>query len=261
MMKLKHMAAAIAIATVTSVSAHAASLVAGWDFSQYWTPYLTHDNVALSNELPANYSQLDPTFGLGVEAGTYGKMVLPFAAVGDGSEPFLPTNGSLASNLNAPVVGGGFNPFDSLSTQSIELPNAANSLNRMAAFTDTSGIVFQADLTTAGLTGSNWTLSFGAQMIAGLGNQTSNISIEFSTDGANYVTLSPALVTQIDTAYSISLGSTASQTAFIRLGFETGASIDNLAILADLAPVAEPATASLLIAGLVGLARFGRRRA
>jgi hypothetical protein len=220
---------------------------------------LTHDNAELSNVLPANYSQLDPTFGLGVEAGAYGRMILPFPAVG-GGEPFLPTNGSLASNLTAPVAGGGFNPFDSLSTQSIELPNAANALNRMAAFENVSGIVFQADLTTSGQAGSNWTLSFGAQMIAGLGNSTSALTIEFSTDGVNYVTLAPAVITQIDTAYTVSLGSALSQNAFVRMAFETGASIDNVAILADLSPVAEPATASLLIAGLVGLARFGRRR-
>jgi hypothetical protein len=260
-MKLKHFAAALALSSLGAVSAQAATLVAGWDFSQYWAPFLSVDNATVSSELPANYSFFDPTQGLGVEAGDYGRMVLPFAAVGDGSEPFLPTEGSLDSNLDGTLAGGILNPFDSLSALSIEMPTVANALNRMAAFANVSGVVFEASLAPAGQTGANWVLTFGAQMVDGLGAASSQIAIEFSSNGVDWVTLAPVDVGLVDTAYSVSLGSAASERAFVRLGFALGASIDNVAILADVVSVPEPATASLLLAGLVGLVRFGRRRA
>lgn len=260
-MKLKHFAAALALSALGTASAQAATLVAGWDFSQYFAPFLSPDGENLSSELPANYSFFDATQGLGVEAGEYGRMVLPFAAVGDGSEPFLPTQGSLASNLDGTIAGGILNPFDSLSALSIEMPNAANALNRMAAFANVSGVVFEATLAPAGATGSNWLLTFGAQMIDGLGAASSQIAIEFSANGVDWVTLAPVDVGLVDTAYSVSLGSATSERAFVRLGLALGASIDNVAILADVVSVPEPATASLLLVGLAGLAGFGRRRA
>ncbi len=259
MMKLKHYAAALALSALGAASAQAATLVAGWDFSQYYTPFLSPDGNNLQNTLDANYSAFDPTQGLGVEAAAYGRMVLPFNAVGDGSEPFLPYSGSLVSNLNGTIAGGLLNPFDSLSALSIEMPSAANALNRMAALQNVQGVVFEATL-ASGQVGSNWVLTFGAQMIDGLGASTSQIAIEFSPDGTSWTSLAPVNVSLIDTAYSVSLGTAPSQRAFVRLGFALGASIDNVAILADVVSVPEPATASLLLAGLLGLARFGRRR-
>ena len=64
MKKLTLLALALAVSIGTAVSAHAASLVAGWDFSQYLSGghVLSVDGVNLSNTLAANYSSLDPTF-------------------------------------------------------------------------------------------------------------------------------------------------------------------------------------------------------
>jgi hypothetical protein len=255
MMKLKHLTLALAISCTSAFSAQAASLVAGWDFSQYLSggQVLSTDGSTLSNTLAANYSSLDPTFGAGAESAAFGRMVLPFAPVGDGSEPFLPVSGSLTSNLAAPVP----NPFDSFTILTFE-GQTFTELLRMTA-TAAVSVVFEADLTSVPEIGSDWVLSFGAQNMPGANNSV--ITVEFSTDGVSYVNVGSANVNAVDTAFSFALGATQSERAFVRLGFQPGASIDNVAISANLAAVPEPATAALLALGLVGLARFGRRRA
>jgi hypothetical protein len=128
----------------------------------------------------------------------------------------------------------------------------------MAAYSTVS-VVFEANLTTVPQTGSNWSLSFGAQILPGTNN--SAITVEFSTDGIAWNSVGSANVSAVDTAFTFALATSQSDRAFVRLGFQPGASIDNVAILADLTTVPEPAVASLLAAGLFGLARFGRRRA
>jgi hypothetical protein len=54
MMKIKHYAAALALSALGAASAQAATLVAGWDFSQYYTPFLSPDGNNLQNTLDAN---------------------------------------------------------------------------------------------------------------------------------------------------------------------------------------------------------------
>ena len=253
MMKLKHLALAVAVSAASAPSAHAA-LVAGWDFSQYLSggQILSTDGVTLSDTLAANYSSLDPTFGAGAESAAFGRMVLPFPLVGDGSEPFLPVSGSLTSNLSAstPFV------FDSHTILASE-GQIFQELLRMAV-TETVSVVFEADLTSVPEIGSDWVLSFGAQNMPGENNSV--ITVEFSTDGVSYVGVGSANVNAVDTAFSFNLAGTQSERAFVRLGFQSGASIDNVGISANLATVPEPATAALLAAGLIGLGRFGRRR-
>jgi hypothetical protein len=66
----------------------------------------------------------------------------------------------------------------------------------------------------------------------------------------------------VDTLFTINLGTAATNNAYVRLSFGSGASrplIDNVALNATLA-VPEPSTALLGSLGLVGLVIAGRRR-
>jgi hypothetical protein len=108
----------------------------------------------------------------------------------------------------------------------------------------------------------NWSLTF-----AGVSSTlTSNVTLEFSTDGTNYSALSSALLTTSAAAFTGSVVGNPGDNAFFRLGFtSTGANpiprIDNVTISGDVSQIPEPGTASLLFVGLLGLGVAGRRRA
>ena len=79
MMKTRLVTSLISLALsafVASSSSAQASLVAGWDFSQYaGDGFMSIDGGgSFTNTLPANYSDLDPTFGAGFESGAFGTM-------------------------------------------------------------------------------------------------------------------------------------------------------------------------------------------
>ena len=53
------------------------SVVAAFDFSQYLGPGAnTIDGVNLASQVPANYSDFDPTFGAGAESAAFGTLYL-----------------------------------------------------------------------------------------------------------------------------------------------------------------------------------------
>jgi len=62
-------------ALVAGPSAAQSSLVAGWDFSQYaGDGFMSIDGgSSFTNTLPANYSDLDPTFGAGFDSSAFGR--------------------------------------------------------------------------------------------------------------------------------------------------------------------------------------------
>jgi hypothetical protein len=267
-MKIQTLAAAAALALFGAAPAQAATMVAGWDFAQYFgAGFLSTDGATFTDTLSANYSNLDPTFNAGTESAQFGTMFIDgqhgstAVAAGSGSEPFLPTSGSLGSNLTAPVLGGGLNPFDSHTILLSENPSGFASFLSMVA-TSTVSVVFSGDLTSVPQTGQGWSITFGGQTSQG----TASITVEFSTDGTNYTSAGPALsLTTTDALFTVSFGSATSERAFVRLTIDPGsaldARIDNVALnVASLVAVPEPTTAALLLAGLVGLARFGRRR-
>jgi len=267
---MKTKALLIAAVMLTSGSANAA-LIAGWDFSQYFgSSFLSTDGASFSNTLDANYSSLDPTFGAGAESnllgtlyfdGTNGSTVVnPASATAE----FIPVAGSLASNLNASTP----NPFDSFPILTFEgqtFTNLLSMTNRGASVLDA---VFQADISSLGLVGSGWDLSFGAQTFSGAGT----IEVSVSTDGVSYGIVAGGLanVTTVDTPFSIALGGVPmTEVVFVKLSISgtpgvgvNQIKLDNLAIsAASTAPaVPEPGTLALVGSGLVGLLLTGRRR-
>ena len=54
-----------------------ASGIAGWDFSQYFGDgILSTDGTTFTNTLPANYSNLDPSFNAGAGSAAFGTMFM-----------------------------------------------------------------------------------------------------------------------------------------------------------------------------------------
>jgi hypothetical protein len=237
-------------------------MVAGWDFSQYLgAGLLSIDGATFTDQLAANYSDLDPTFGAGLESaafgtmhvdGTFGSTNVDEASAG---AQFVPTSDSLVSNLDAPA----FNSFDSFTILLDEESQVfANPLSMIAS--GPVDVVFEADLTSAGQTGSNWRVSFGGRTFSG----TSNVAIGFSSDGSSYGSFGSVQLTENDTAFDVDLGAAASQAGFVRFSFDPVGEalpiIDNVAI-----HVPEPGggilavTAWLAVQGVSALRRRGVR--
>jgi hypothetical protein len=257
----------IPLALAASVgSAANATMIAGWDFSQYFdVGTLSTDGATFTDTLGANYSDLDPTFGAGFESAAFGTMYMNGTngsddvgpLLGSGLEPFVPTQatgGSLASNLIAP---GGVSDFDSLDVLLSEAQTFANAQAMLAS--SAVSVVFEADLTGVPEMGSDWSISFGARTFSGV----SSIGIEFSIDGVTFLPFGSVNLTTVDTPVNVVLGAAQSDQAYVRLTFDpSGANqpiIDNVAISATLA-LPEPSTALLGSLGLIGLAIAGRRR-
>jgi hypothetical protein len=226
-------------ALVAGPSAAQSSLVAGWDFSQYaGDGFMSTDGGGtFTNTLSANYSDLDPTFGAGFESAAFGTMYVdgsfgstPVDA-GSGNEEFLPSaavGGSLVSNLDAPSLVD----FDAFSVLSTEGQVSTESLAMIAA--SAASVVFEADLTGAARTGSNWALSFGGRTFSG----SSSVAIEFSSDGASFTSFGSANLTTVDAKFSVALGTASSDRGYVRLTFAPSGNdqplIDNVAVTAQL---------------------------
>jgi hypothetical protein len=255
--------AALALAAFAGSSAEA-TMIAGWDFSQYaGDGFMSVDGGgSFTDTLDANYSDLDPTFGAGAESAAFGTMYVngsfgsTSVPVGTGNEQFLPSasqGGSLNSNLTAP----GGTDFDSFTVLASEGQLSTESLAMIAAAS--SIVVFEADLGSVPVIGSNWSISFGGKTA----NGTSSVGIAFSSDGVTFTSFGSANLTTVDTLFTIALGTAATNNAYVRLSFNPAGInqplIDNVAVNASLA-VPEPSMALLGSLGLVGLVIAGRRR-
>ena len=126
---------------------------------------------------------------------------------------------------------------------------------------DDVSVVFEAKPERVGpcSRAQNWSLTF-----AGVSSTlTSNVTVEFSTDGISYAALAAADLTHTARPFNRAVIANPGDNAFFRLGFtSTGANpiprIDNVTISADVSQVPEPGTASPLLLGLAGLGMAGR---
>jgi len=198
------------------------------------------DGATPTKTLDANYSDLDPTYGAGTESAAFGRMHLD-GLLGstnarlDGSDPFLPSSmasrsGSLASNLGAPG-GVDFDCFSVLHEEGqlfiVPITTTARAPVR---------VVFAADLRSLREQGRDWEISFGGRVSRG----STQVAIEFSTDGEAFTSFATVTLTEVDSPFRVKLGSTPSQAAYVRLGFEPEterrqqAFLDNVAIHAAL---------------------------
>jgi hypothetical protein len=273
-MKMKSLIALLASLVVAGAAQAAdVSVVAGWDFSQYWAEgtLIVDDSFVNKDTLDANYSDFDPTFGAGAESAAFGTLYFngSHGSTNVDENGFPPAFGptansqagaSLGSNLSAPQNGVpvGDVPFDTHNVLAAE-GQAYQEYLAMTAISELD-IVFEANLTSAGLTASAWQISFAAQTFSG--NET-EVTVEFSTDGMSYSSFGSVTVDANDMPYLVDLGTDITDQAFVRLGFDpsslTGGQpvIDNVAIMAI---VPEPSTFFLLSLGLAGLGAFGRHR-
>jgi hypothetical protein len=263
-MKIKALAAILA---TTFVAGQAQAItVAGWGFHQYFTSgglVSTEDNTGQTTSLNADFSDLDPTFAAGLESaafgtlffdGSFGSTAVDPAAFPASFSPSAAVGGSLVSNPT--TEGSAF--FNGAGTDGIMFSELGFSGNFAMQAASATTVVFAADLGSDPNEGANWGLQFAARTFSGAGS----IEVEFSTDGVNFSVIGTETLSAVDSGFSVALGATQADEAYVRLSLSAGAFLDNVEITADLAaPVPEPVTALLGLTGVLGLGVMGRRRA
>jgi hypothetical protein len=269
---------ALAAALLLGSSAQAAPiLIGGFDFSQYVSGFLSIDNGnSLTDTLTSNYSDLDnvaqPGLGKGSEYvtmymnGLFGSIDTPLTGTGD---PFRPLTPNVDQNVGmAAVAGVNMGSVAAISLlQNEPAPGpgqiAFNGLSLTArAFAPTSNILNLVFGTSSLVLGNDYSIAFGGLTAS----STSNVGVEFSTDGATYSSIGSALLTTTAQAFSFSAPAIPAETeVFFRLVFTGSNTIlprfDNVTIKGDnVSLVPEPGTVFLTLAGLGGLGVFGRKR-
>ena len=257
--RLTAFCASLTLTVFLAGSAHAVGVI-GWDFSQYvGSGFLSTDGATFTDTLSGNYSNLDPTGNAGAEAATYGTLYMdgsfgstdvdeasPTAAV-------TPLTGSLDSNIEFSDVPG-TNPFDSSTIVLNEGQTFSNELS--LTMRDTVSLVFEADLTSLPDLAAAWTLEFGAKTFL----DTGSIDIEFSVDGANYVSVGTVDVDEVDTEYLVDLRLAPSDRGFVRMNFDAPVDeksgqviLDNVTINAEFGAPKVPSVGAVGIMALVAL--------
>lgn len=292
-MKSKLIAIASAVALSASAwSAHANSVVAGWDFSQYAGDGM----LGGVNNLAANYSTLDPTHRAGAESAAFGSAHFD-GSVGSSNTTtdFLPTAGGMAcerlpatldteetggcaapnvdgpvrSNRIEPFTNPGDTAFDNRAVLRAEGQTYASLVGMTA--TNSLSVVFATDV-GAGQVGGPYRVSFGGRTFSGGGADggeiscspscSSTVGIDFSTDGVTYTPFGSVNLTPNDTRFFVPLGGVGgSQKGYVRLNLNpTGGRpiIDNVAVEVSVIP--EPGAVAQILSCVAGLAFLGRRR-
>jgi hypothetical protein len=294
--KLRLIALLVALSALVAGSAMAAQakILAGWDFSQYAG---TGSLAPLTNTLPANYSDLDPTFNAGSGSASFGTLyfdgtngssntvtdLLPTAgvmncerrAVGV-NEPLKPAgcavpnvDGPVRSNKKEPWARKGETSFDAFSVLRSEGQQYQNALAMRA--TNSVSAVFKGDAGSPQPL-SAWSVSFGGRIETGGGDNggqascdpagasecTATVSVEYSTNGSSYTSFGSVQLTTADTRYEVPLAVNTSQTGYVRLGLAPGSG--NALPVIDNVALPEPGATLSLVSGIVSLLVLRRRR-
>jgi hypothetical protein len=293
--KLRLMTPLVALSALLSGSALAVqgNIVAGWDFSQYGG---TGSLSPLTNTLPANYSDLDPTFNAGSGSASRGTLYfdgsngssntvtdfLPTAgvmncerrAVGV-NQPLKPAgcavpnvDGPVRSNKKEPWARSGKTSFDAFTVLRNEGQQYQNALAMRA--TNNVNAVFKGDAGSP-QPQSTWSVSFGGRIETGGGDDggqftcdptgasecTATVSVEYSPNGISYTSFGSVQFTTDDTRYEVQLASNTSQTGYVRLGLAPGAG--GAVPIIDNVALPEPCATVSLISGCLGLLVLRRR--
>ena len=265
-MRTRPLIAAIASIAVWLAGPAQAGTAAGWDFSQYATDGSLVKDLTLvpSNTLAANYSNTAAAPGAGPPAAAFGTLYFDGSFGSTSVDPnslspgFLPSAalGSLASNLGAPAAPG-YVTFDS----KVALKVAGQPLFNPLSMTAPQAVlaVFKADLGGAPPPSHHWEVSLGGRTFSG----TSDLDVEFSTDGVSYSPMTTFNLTPADTAFSFPMVAAVTGTAYVRLGLDPSAGqpvIDNVAVILLPEPsMALQAPVALLALGLLHRFRLRRR--
>jgi len=259
-----------------------AAFIAGWDFTQYSgaaSLNIDSDQGQTVDTLKSNYSDFDPTAGAGGLSQPYGTMWMNGTNGSTNVDEtaalpiFRSTSGSLTPNVGTPganevpIGDVGFNTSSANLNCCVSgnylagIGQDFNSNLSMIAAANVS-IVFEANVSSLNSVSEDWELIF-----AGVTNNgSSDVSVEFSTDGINWTALAAATLTTTQTAFTRTVAGMSDDSGFFRLGFvSTGTAtatprIDNVTISGDVSIIPEPGTAALLGLGLAGLGVVGRRR-
>lgn len=270
----KHFVLAAAASVVMAGSANA-EMVAGWDFSQYGGENIMTTDQSFStyvNALSANYSDLDTSgatigagsgseaFGTAYFDGTNGSTDVTETGFVNGD--LTPVSGSLSSNSTAPAALS-FDSFTALGSDG-QLNTNALRMTLPPGGLSSVNIVFEADLTsTSEGAGEAFSIAFAGITFSG----TSTVTVEFaSSENApgdpDFALVDSKTLTSVDTRFETFVTpSIQASKGWFRLNINTAggqAAIDNVSINATLVP--EPATALMMMAGLVGLGINSRRR-
>lgn len=275
----KTMQVIASMVAVVSAGSARAELIAGWDFSQYFTAgRLTIDGTTYVDTLDANYSSLDPSFNAGAGAAAYGTLYMDgtFGSTGidptPGNASVIPAprkvgdygdeaataafqdipvgDGAVSSNVLAPVSGPGTNPFNAFSILRAEGQTNTELLALQALGATT--IAFEAD--SLGATDLAWEVSFGGRSMA---YETSvNVGVAFAPNCGAYGATTNVVLSEEDDVHTVSFaGGGVGTSGCVRMDLDPDAVIDNVAV------VPEPGFALGLGAGVLTLMGLARRRA
>ncbi len=244
-------------------------MVAGWDFSGYAIEaagFSSIDNVNLTGQMNANFTQSQPNF---VNAAPFGTVYYDGSF---GSTAFdLVRGGSpdVILNNNLGTLGGNGTIGASGSINTLVLGQGQPNNNAQALGLTTNGaITFAINMTTFGLgsAGEGWSLAFATQNV-GDSNNSSSIAWDYSLNGSDFTSTGfNTAITNNAAAGSVDLSSITAldgqSIVYFRGTFSdvTGASyIDNFQVNATAVP--EPSAFAAIFGVLaLGFAAVRRRR-